>query len=285
MRNRLRFFNLLCPTLRPGACVLVALLWFVSLPVQARKPSGAAQHDGRRSSPAASHVRPRPDAARFHERVEKILADAGAQGALWGLLVEDRDTGEVLYDRNADRFFTPASNAKLFTTAFALAELGSTYRYRTTLESNAALSSDGHLGGDLILVGRGDPDLSNRIFPYAGKEEREGNSDKVLAELAGAAVAGGLKEVDGDIVADDSYFPYDPYPEEWSVGDLFFDFGAPVSAIAFNDNTISIFALRSTPRKGSTQRACQRVAISPCRTAERSRHSASRSFQAHRISA
>ena len=50
----------------------------------------------------------------------------------------------------------------------------------------------------------------------------------------------GLKEVDGDIVGDDSYFPYDPYPAGWSMGDLFFTFGAPVSAISFNDNTLSI---------------------------------------------
>ena len=50
----------------------------------------------------------------------------------------------------------------------------------------------------------------------------------------------GCKEVDGDIVGDDSYFPYDPYPDGWTTGDLFFGFGAPVSAIVFNDNTISI---------------------------------------------
>src|SRR4029077_20372572 len=86
----------------------------------------------------------------------------------------------------------------------------------------------------------GDPDLSNRKFPYAGKVERDGPVEKVLIELADAAVARGLKEVDGDIVADDSVFPYDPYPAGWSVGDLFFTFGAPVSAIALNENSISI---------------------------------------------
>ena len=39
--------------------------------------------------------------------------------------------------------------------------------------------------------------------------------------MADDAIAKGLKEVDGDIVADDSYYPYDPYPPGWSVGDLF----------------------------------------------------------------
>ena len=35
-------------------------------------------------------------------------------------------------------------------------------------------------------------------------------------------------------------YPYDPYPAGWSNGDLFFSFAAPVSAIAFNDNTVSV---------------------------------------------
>ena len=239
MRNGSRFLNSIRTLLLSGACAPIVFGCLLALPALAHTPS-SAPHDGRKSSPAASRARPRRDVLRFRVRVDKTLTDISTQGGLWGLLVEDRDTGEVLYDQNADRFFTPASNAKLFTTAFALAELGGDYHYRTTLESDGALTSNGHLGGDLILVGRGDPDLSNRIFPYAGKEEHDGSSDKVLEELTGSAVARGLKEVDGDIVADDSYFPYDPYPEGWNVGDLFFDFGAPVSAIAFNDNTVSI---------------------------------------------
>ncbi len=182
----------------------------------------------------------RPDIARFRARVETILAEASANRAYWGILVADRDTGQTLYSLNADHFFTPASNAKLITTALALAELGPDYRFRTTLESNGALGTDGRLSGDLILVGRGDPDLSNRIFPFAGEFARQGPMDKVFSDIVDAAVAKGLREVDGDIVADDSYFPYDPYPAGWSVGDLFFDFGAPVSAITFNDNVVSI---------------------------------------------
>lgn len=182
----------------------------------------------------------RADVAQFRARVETALDEAQAQRAVWGIVVADRDTGETLYALNADHFFAPASNAKVFTTALALATFGPDYRFRTTLESTGTLGSDGRLAGDLTLVGRGDPDLSNRKFPYAGKGEREGPVDKVLGEMANAAVAKGLREVDGDIVADDSYFPYDPYPAGWSAGDIFFTFGVPVSAIAFNDNSVSI---------------------------------------------
>ena len=202
-------------------------------------PSASAQNPARTAAVAA-YAKPRADIARFSARVDAALADAQAQKAHWGILVADQETGAPLFELNADRFFVPASNAKIFTTALALATLGPDYKFRTTLESPGTLGAGGLLSGDLILVGRGDPDLSNRKFPFAGKVEQEGPAEKVLAEMAGAAVAKGLKEIDGDIVADDSYFPYDPYPAGWSIGDLFFTFGAPVSAIAFNDNSFSV---------------------------------------------
>jgi D-alanyl-D-alanine carboxypeptidase/D-alanyl-D-alanine-endopeptidase (penicillin-binding protein 4) len=172
--------------------------------------------------------------------VDAALADSRASKAFWGILITDRDTGQTLYELNADKFFTPASNAKIFTSALVLSTLPRDFRFHTTLETAGQLGADGRLAGDLILVGHGDPDFSNRKFPYAGKIEREGAADAPLVEMVNQAVAKGLKAVDGDIVADDSYFPYDPYPAGWSVGDLFFTFGAPISALAFNDNSFSI---------------------------------------------
>ena len=182
----------------------------------------------------------RPDVAQFRARVEAVLDESHARKVDWGVLVVDRDTNETIFELNSERFFTPASNTKLFTSAFALATLGPDFHFHTTLESANPLESDGKLAGDLILVGRGDPDLSNRKFPFAGKVEHDGPAEKILAEMADAAIARGLKEITGDIVADDRSIPYDPYPAGWSIGDLFFSFGAPVTAITFNDNTVAI---------------------------------------------
>jgi D-alanyl-D-alanine carboxypeptidase/D-alanyl-D-alanine-endopeptidase (penicillin-binding protein 4) len=206
----------------------------------AQAQSGAPAATAKKGSSGGRGAKPRADVARFRARVDAALREAHAEKTLWGVLVTDRDTGETLYELNADRFFTPASNAKIVTTSLALATLGPTYQFRTTLESAGRLGEDGRLLGDLVFVGRGDPDLSNRKFPYAGKVEHDGPVEKVLAQMADDAIAKGLKEIDGDIVADDSYYPYDLYPPGWSVGDLFFTFGAPVSAIAFNDNSISV---------------------------------------------
>ena len=217
--------------------VLAALLSF-ALPALAQAPSSGTNTG--KSPSGAPRSKSRPDVARFRARVDNILAQAHAQHASWGVLVTDRDTGEALYELNAGKLFTPASNTKVFTTIFALAALGPDHRYSTFLASNVPLGADGRLAGDLIFRGAGDPDLSNRKFPFAGKAERDGPIDKVLIEMADAAVAKGLKVVDGDIVADDSLFPYDPYPAGWEIGDLFFAYGAPVSAIAFNENALSV---------------------------------------------
>jgi D-alanyl-D-alanine carboxypeptidase/D-alanyl-D-alanine-endopeptidase (penicillin-binding protein 4) len=232
MKPRTRLSLTLLFAILLGSCVRIAA-------AQSSQSSRAVKNTSSKSTP----IKKRQDVARFETRVESALSEAHAQKALWGILVVDRDTGETLYELNADRFFTPASNAKIVTTSLALATLGPDFRFRTTLESSGKLTADGHLAGDVILVGRGDPDLSNRKFPYAGKVERDGPVEKILAEMADEAVAKGLKEIDGDIVADDSFYPYDPYPPGWSSGDIFFTFGAPVSAIAFNDNSIAVSVL------------------------------------------
>ncbi|HEY6905313.1 MAG TPA: D-alanyl-D-alanine carboxypeptidase, partial [Candidatus Acidoferrales bacterium] len=117
---------------------------------------------GRPRDSVATKQSPRSSADRavaaFRARVDALLRKGDAARAYWGILIADADTGETIYDLNSDHYFAPASNAKVFTTALALATLGPDYRIRTTLESQGALRSDGHLTGDLILVGRGDPD-------------------------------------------------------------------------------------------------------------------------------
>ena len=225
--------------------IFVPRLLFVALALCGFSGRSNAQSSAagpqRKTSPAGSTpAKNRKDVARFASRVQAALNESHAQKAYWGILVVDRDSGETLYELNADRFFTPASNAKIFTTSLALATLGPNFRFRTTLETAGKISADGHLAGDVTLVGRGDPDLSNRKFPYAGKVERDGPVEKILAEMADEAAAKGLKEIDGDMVADDSYYPYDPYPAGWSMGDIFFTFGSPIGAIALNDNCISV---------------------------------------------
>jgi D-alanyl-D-alanine carboxypeptidase/D-alanyl-D-alanine-endopeptidase (penicillin-binding protein 4) len=172
--------------------------------------------------------------------VEAALSAAGPDKGLWGILVSDAATGEVLYERNADSYFAPASDAKLFTTAFALAILGPDYRVKTTINSSAPVDSNGMLNGDLVLIGRGDANLSNRKFPYEKKVERDGPPEKVLAEFADAVAARGVTEITGDVVVDDSLFQPERFPSGWAIDDMLWSYGAAVSAIAVNDNTFTL---------------------------------------------
>jgi D-alanyl-D-alanine carboxypeptidase/D-alanyl-D-alanine-endopeptidase (penicillin-binding protein 4) len=179
-------------------------------------------------------------ARRFGERADALLAAAPTNKGEWGLLIVDAETGETFYELNADKYFVPASNMKLFTTALALAKLGPDYRFHTTLETHGSVCPEGVLAGDLFLVGRGDPNLSNRKFPYDLKEEFDGPPEKTLTELADMLVAKGVKEIAGDIVGDDSYFPREAYPSGWEIDDMVWEYGAAVSAIVVDDNTVTL---------------------------------------------
>ena len=176
----------------------------------------------------------------FGARTQMILGSGQPAKGEWGILIADANTGQVLFEQNADRYFVPASNMKLFTTALALATLGPDYRFRTTLESLAEPAADGKIAGPLYLVGRGDPNLSNRKFPFDLKEEFIGPSEKVIVELADAIAAKGVKEISGDIVGDDSYFPRDRYPNGWEIDDMVWEYGAAISAIVLDDNTVQL---------------------------------------------
>jgi D-alanyl-D-alanine carboxypeptidase/D-alanyl-D-alanine-endopeptidase (penicillin-binding protein 4) len=203
----------------------------------------------------AKNVKPaaRADIERFRQRAEAALSAAGPDKGSWGVLISDAATGEVLYSRNADGYFMPASNAKLFTTALALATLGPDYRVRTTVGSSGTLDANGVLNGDLVLTGRGDANLSNRKFPFDKKEEREGPAEKILAEFAGAVAERGVKEITGDIIADDSMFQHEKFPSGWLVDDILWSYGAAVSAIAIHDNVFTL-DLRPGAREGDSAR-------------------------------
>jgi serine-type D-Ala-D-Ala carboxypeptidase/endopeptidase (penicillin-binding protein 4) len=175
---------------------------------------------------------------RLAVEIEKVLDQLPLQRAHWGLDVVDAATGKVIFSRNPEQLFLPASNTKLFTTAAALAIAGPDYRYRTTVEAEGRMDSHGRLMGDLVIVGRGDPNISGRTLPYALRTQRTPPHTQILEEMADQVARSGLKIVDGDLVGDDAYYAFERYAEGWAQDDLQWIDGAPVSALSFNDNVI-----------------------------------------------
>ena len=168
-----------------------------------------------------------------------ITTSSAAQRAFWGIEVVQTSTGKTLFEMNRKQLFLPASNAKLFTTAFALLRLGPDYRFETTIRSEAPPAQDGRLRGDLVLAGGGDPMLSARTVPYH-RGPVTGNPLKAIEALADQIFAGGVRRIDGDIVGDDSAYVWEPYPDGWVQDDEVWDYGAPVSALTINDNVFML---------------------------------------------
>jgi D-alanyl-D-alanine carboxypeptidase/D-alanyl-D-alanine-endopeptidase (penicillin-binding protein 4) len=150
------------------------------------------------------------------------MGSPGYESGRWGLLVVDAKTDAVLFERNADQLFRPASVTKLFSTAAALLELGPDYRFETPVVRRGEVGKDGTLHGDLILVAQGDPSMGGRTGPggellfvdndhsYASANSR---SAIVAAEplagldhLAREVQAAGIKAVRGDVLIDDRIF-------------------------------------------------------------------------------
>ena len=183
---------------------------------------------------------PAADDHALDARIDKILSNPDVARGFWGVEVVSLDSGKTIYARNADKLFTPASNTKLFTTAAAFALLGPGFRFHTTVETSGTIDKHGRLDSDLVIMGRGDPNLSGRTLPYNLRTERKLPPIVALENLADQLVQKGLRYVDGDIVADDSYYAFERYGEGWAQDDLVWEWGAPVAALTINDNVIFV---------------------------------------------
>ncbi|MBI4909506.1 MAG: D-alanyl-D-alanine carboxypeptidase/D-alanyl-D-alanine-endopeptidase [Acidobacteria bacterium] len=190
-------------------------------------------------------------------RIEAILSTKEARGARWGIHVIHQSTRRLVFARNIEEHFAPASNTKLFTTAMALTRLGPDHRFTTTIRAARKVEPDGRLRSDLRLVGGGDPTLSGRVYPY--RKNGDANDPlEPIEQLAEQVVRSGVKEIDGDIIGDDRFYPYSPYPEGWTIDDAIWEYGAPVSAIVFNDNAFTV-----TVKPGSSVGDAARVTVQP----------------------
>jgi len=196
---------------------------------------------------AASNAAKAPLASRIRALLES--SDV-ARGAFWGIEVDDLDARTQVIRLNERHFFVPASNTKLFTTAFALTKLGPTFQVRTLVTAAAPPDSAGRIEGDITLVGAGDANLSGRSIPYDPEAEKR-DPLTVMRELALQLYTRGVRSVAGNVIGDDTAFLWEPYGPGWGVDDPTFMDGAPVSALAVNDNSISVLiqpaALTFTP--------------------------------------
>jgi D-alanyl-D-alanine carboxypeptidase/D-alanyl-D-alanine-endopeptidase (penicillin-binding protein 4) len=175
------------------------------------------------------------------ERVRALTEQPAVAAAHWGISVIALD-GAPVCTLNAAQLFRPASNAKLFTSAAALALLGPQRSVATTV-TGALDPSTGNVTGDLTLTGAGDANLDSGDLPYlpaAQRPKAQANAFRDLDDLAAQLAAKGVTAVSGDVVGDDTLFPWEPYGPSWNADDLTWGYGAPVSALTIADNQLRL---------------------------------------------
>ena len=202
--------------------VLAVVLAFANLPVAPVSPV----------PPVLSQSLPR--------RLDSRLDAAPFNRALWGVAVVDQN-GKLLYGRNADRLFIPASNTKIVVTAVASALIAPDFTVKTSAYATGPVV-DSVLQGDLVLYGRGDPTFGVRCYAVDTTPAGSCDTDPMtrIRELAQALKARGINSITGDIVGDGSYFEPQLVNDGWNAYDLNWWYAAPVSGLGFNDNSIDI---------------------------------------------
>ncbi|MGI8732484.1 MAG: D-alanyl-D-alanine carboxypeptidase/D-alanyl-D-alanine endopeptidase [Pyrinomonadaceae bacterium] len=243
-------FNSVFGPIRIRLVILLAIfLLFSNGCLPAASPSNSQENDQPQSDPGSEVAKSEALAsgsaadAPLAREIDRLIYEDELASARWGVSVISLRDGRNVYARNADRLFTPASNMKLFPTSVGLELLGADYRWRTSVYAAAPPDATGIVAGDLVLYGRGAPDLV--ASPSANAEDS--NS---LTQLANDLYDRGVRRINGSVVGDESYFRGETLGDGWQWNDVQWYFGAEASALSINKNEVAVNVL--PPDKSET---------------------------------
>ena len=195
-------------------------------------------------------------ASALQDRVAQLLSQPRFESGFWGVHIVSLKNRTVLFSSNAKKRFIPASNMKLLIGAAALDRLGADFRFETPVFAEGPIDSQGRLLGNLILAGRGDPNLENRSYDPDQEELPANDTPLFISKIVDQVMERGVRTIVGDIVADETHFLHEPIGLGWALENLPWSYGAPVSSLAVNEN---IFKLEFLPGETAGSQALMRT--------------------------
>jgi len=217
--------------IRGVAHLLLALFLLAALglqPIARGQTPLATSTNARATQPARSGPAALAD---LQNRIEEIVKQPALEPGFFAVKIVSLDSGQVIFEQQANKFVRPASNMKLYTVAAGFDRLTPDFHFITSVYAKEK-PDDGKIKGDLIIYGRGDPSIAARF--------NNGDYFKGINDLADRIVAAGVKRIKGDLVGDESYFNGAPLGSGWEWEDLTWSYGAQVSALSINDNAIDL---------------------------------------------
>ena len=197
----------------------IPLLFIASLALAS--PAAPSDHSAAdRAAPAEAPPAP----AALADRLAPLVRAPALSPEDTGIDVLLLPGGRPIFSRNADRPAQPASTMKILTSAAALALLKPEFVYQTRIFTDSAIDGSGSIAGNLYIQGSGAPDLVGESWWLMARR---------LAAL-------GLRRVEGDLVADESYFDTVRRPPGWPAPAADSWYNAPIGALSCNFNVVTV---------------------------------------------
>ncbi len=214
-----------------------------AIPSLAVVPAAAPVPASLPAAPVSTPDAPLPDAAVLTAEL-KAISRKGIGKV--GLVVTTTD-GQVLADRAGDRALTPASTMKLLTTMAALDTLGSDRTFATRV-LNAG-------GGDLVLVGGGDPLLTNKT---SSSSYKPASLQKLAKATVAALQAAGRQKV--SLRYDATLFSGPTFSTAWR--DRWRGWEARVAALEINSGKLASGRAAANPARTAANAFAKRLKAS-----------------------
>lgn len=159
----------------------------------------------------------------FEQKIDKLI-NKNFANVMFGFVLQDAESGKILYAKEANTAFVPASATKLFVAAAALHKLTPKFRFQTKVKYEKNKVKNGILAGSIAIEFKGDPSFTSAS----------------LKKLVQSIKKANITTITGNLILDDTYFQGSSIGSGWSNDDTPWYYAGPVSAIILDGNQVNI---------------------------------------------